>query len=42
MLESFGMTGAIRVSPLHCHAPSDIDRFLRVTGQIAASHCGAA
>ena len=42
MLESFGMSGAIRVSPLHCHAPSDIDRFLRVTRQIAAEHRAAA
>ena len=38
MLESFGMTGAIRVSPLHCHSLSDIDHFLRVTGQIVAEH----
>ena len=38
MLESFGMTGAVRVSPLHCHAPSDVDRFLRITGQIAAEN----
>lgn len=42
MLESFGMTGAIRVSPLHCHGPSDIDRFLHVTSQIAAEHRAAA
>jgi cysteine desulfurase/selenocysteine lyase len=31
MLESFNMTGAIRVSPLHCHSLADIKRFLAVT-----------
>lgn len=31
MLESFGLQGAVRVSPLHCHGPADIDRFLAVT-----------
>lgn len=41
MHESFGMSGAIRVSPLHCHSRADIDRFLAVTRQIAAVsiHC---
>lgn len=42
MLESFGLPGAIRESPLHCHAPSDIDRFLDITRQIAADQCAAA
>lgn len=37
MLESFGIPGAIRVSPLHCHSASDIDRFLALTAQIAAN-----
>lgn len=41
MLESFGLPGAIRVSPLHCQAPSDIDRFLDITKQIAADQCVA-
>lgn len=35
MLESFGIDGAIRISPLHCHAPEDIDQFLRITADIA-------
>lgn len=35
MLESFGLEGAIRVSPLHCHSAADIDRFLHITRQIA-------
>jgi cysteine desulfurase / selenocysteine lyase len=35
MLESFGMDGAVRVSPLHCHTFADVDRFLDVTREIA-------
>jgi len=35
MLESFGLEGAVRVSPLHCHSPADVDRFLAVTQDIA-------
>ena len=35
MLESFGLSGAVRVSPLHCHSPDDVDRFLDITRQIA-------
>ncbi len=31
MLESFGLKGAIRVSPLHCHSAQDIDKFLTIT-----------
>ncbi len=38
MLESFGLDGAVRVSPLHCHGPDDIDRFLRITREIADGH----
>lgn len=34
MLESFGLEGAIRVSPLHCNSAADIDRFLHITRQI--------
>ena len=37
MLDSFGLAGAVRVSPLHCHGVADIDRFLHITQQIAAS-----
>jgi selenocysteine lyase/cysteine desulfurase len=35
MLESFGLEGAIRVSPLHCNSAADIDRFLHITRQIS-------
>ena len=31
IVESIGIEGAIRVSPLHCHSVEDIDRFLRET-----------
>lgn len=34
MLESFGLEGAIRVSPLHCHSPADIGEFLKITKAI--------
>lgn len=34
IVESIGITGAIRVSPLHCHSIDDIDRFLQVTMDI--------
>jgi len=37
MLRSFGLEGAVRISPLHCHAPRDIERFLAVTAEIAAA-----
>lgn len=36
MLDSFGMDGAVRVSPLHCNTATDIDQFLRVTQELAA------
>jgi len=35
MLQSFGMDGAIRVSPLHCNNVADIERFVEVTREIA-------
>jgi cysteine desulfurase / selenocysteine lyase len=35
MLESFGLEGAIRVSPLHCNSAADIDRFLQITQEIS-------
>ena len=35
IVEALGLTGCIRVSPLHCHDTSDIDEFLRVTAEIA-------
>ncbi len=37
MLESFGLKGAIRISPLHCHTPEDIDKFLEITKKLASS-----
>ncbi|MDN7182591.1 aminotransferase class V-fold PLP-dependent enzyme [Caballeronia sp. SEWSISQ10-4 2] len=37
MLESFSLTGAVRISPLHCNSPDDIDTFLKVTADIAES-----
>lgn len=44
MLESFGLQGAVRVSPLHCHTAGDVDAFLRVTQDIVraqVAHAGA-
>ena len=34
IVESLGLTGCIRVSPLHCHDAGDIEAFLRVTAEI--------
>ena len=35
IVESLGLTGCIRVSPLHCHNTADVDDFLKVTAEIA-------
>ena len=35
MLDSFGLDGAIRVSPLHCNSVADIDRFLLISRKIS-------
>jgi selenocysteine lyase/cysteine desulfurase len=35
MLDSFGIEGCIRVSPLHCHSVEDIDAFLETTKELA-------
>ena len=35
ILEALGIDGAIRVSPLHCHSVEDIDKFLKITAEIA-------
>ncbi len=35
IVEALGLTGAIRVSPMHCHGRDDIDRFLRITADMA-------
>lgn len=34
MLESFGLIGVIRVSPLHCNSIDDIDKFLEITKEM--------
>lgn len=35
MLESFGLAGTVRVSPLHCNSVADMEKFLRITQDIA-------
>lgn len=40
MIESFGLDGAVRISPLHCHSPQDVDRFLTITKQLCAEFPG--
>lgn len=42
MLESFGLEGAVRVSPLHCNSEADIDRFLKITREISEAFAPAA
>lgn len=34
IVESLGLEGAIRISPLHCHDLDDIDTFLKITKEI--------
>ncbi|AIO37378.1 aminotransferase class-V family protein [Burkholderia cenocepacia] len=36
MLKSFGLAGAVRISPLHCHVPGDIAQFVAITEALAA------
>lgn len=36
MLDSFGIEGCIRVTPLHCNSAEEIDEFLRATAEMAA------
>jgi selenocysteine lyase/cysteine desulfurase len=38
IVEAIGIEGAIRVSPLHCHTIEDIDKFLKITAEIAAKY----
>lgn len=40
IVESLGLEGAIRVSPLHCHDARDIDAFLKVAADIAITRRG--
>lgn len=35
MLNSFGIEGVVRISPLHCHDVNDIDEFLKITKEIS-------
>ena len=42
MLESFGLEGAIRVSPLHCNSEADVARFLAITQEISEAFAGSA
>ena len=38
IVEAIGIEGAIRVSPLHCHTKEDIDKFLKITAEIAKEY----
>ncbi|MFV0353374.1 MAG: aminotransferase class V-fold PLP-dependent enzyme [Oscillospiraceae bacterium] len=35
IVESFGLDGVIRVSPIHCNSPEEVDLFLKATAEIA-------
>ncbi|MBQ3596406.1 MAG: aminotransferase class V-fold PLP-dependent enzyme [Clostridia bacterium] len=35
IVQALGIKGAIRVSPLHCHGREDIDRYLKITADMA-------
>jgi selenocysteine lyase/cysteine desulfurase len=35
MLKSFDLDGAVRISPLHCHMPRDVERFLSISEELA-------
>ncbi|MBP5744165.1 MAG: aminotransferase, partial [Oscillospiraceae bacterium] len=35
IVDTLGIPGAIRVSPLHCHGREEIDEYLRITAEIA-------
>lgn len=37
IVESLGLEGSLRVSPLHCNSTTDIDEFLMITKEIAES-----
>lgn len=38
MLESFGLDGAVRISPLHCNTVEEIEEFLEITAKIAKAN----
>lgn len=35
MLDSLGLAGGVRISPLHVHSAADVDLFLRITEEMA-------
>ncbi len=37
IVTALGMPGCVRVSPMHCHGKEDIDKFLKITAEIAKS-----
>ncbi len=37
ILEAIGLTGAIRISPFHCHTIDEIDKFLFITKELVKS-----
>lgn len=41
MLDSFGLEGTVRVSPLHCNSMAEMARFLQVTQEIARAFATA-
>lgn len=41
MLDSFGLEGTVRVSPLHCNSMAEMARFLQVTQEIARAFAAA-
>ncbi|MEO9945832.1 aminotransferase class V-fold PLP-dependent enzyme [Paraglaciecola sp.] len=38
MLESFGLKGSVRVSPIHCHSIEDIEAFLKITKKLCSKY----
>lgn len=38
IVEALGLEGAIRVSPMHCQGTDDIDKYLRITKEIAEAY----
>ena len=36
IVESFGLDGVIRVSPIHCNSKEEVDKFLKASAEIAA------
>lgn len=37
IVSALGMPGCVRISPMHCHGKEDIDKFLKITAEIAKS-----